>query len=188
VKATLSKEATRIAYIADDIGCRPILGQIKIEHGKATACDGFMMVQVPAEMENEEDCILIEAKDILKAKKLGGRGLEKLVIESDGKTASIEIIGGEHSGTKIASEIPKGNYPLVEQLFPTTERQAYVALSARLLRKLLMTISIDAIIKIRVREQTQAVEFIVENGKSHCVMMPLFIQEESELWSRGKKK
>ena len=188
MKATLSKEATRIAYIADDVEYRPVLNQIRITNGKAVACDGFMMVQVPAEMENEEDCILIEAKDILKAKKLGGRGLEKLVIESDGESASIEIIGGEHSGTKMASEVFKGTYPKTEEFFPRTERKAYVILEARFLRNLLKVTGINTAIKVRIREPKEAVEFVVERNNIQSVIMPIDISEESELWNGEKKE
>lgn len=188
MKATLTKEALRIAYIANNRNARPALGQVKIEQGKAIVCDGFMLAQVPAEMENEKDCMLIEAKDILKAKKLGGRGLEKLVIESDGENASIEIVGGEHSGEKITSEIFKGSCPQLKQLFPTTERQAYIALNARYLRKLLKMVNIDAIIKIRVRNPIQTAEFVVEDNNIYSLIMPNFIEEESELWGGGKKK
>ena len=188
MKATLSKEATRIAYIADDMECRPVLNQIRITNGKAVASDGFMMVQVPAEMENKEDLILIDAKEVLKAKKLGGAEMEKLIIESDGTTASIEVIGGKQSGCKVNSKVFGGRFPNIESIYPKSERRAYVSLDARYLRKLVQFASIDDCLRIRIRGKSEAVEFILERNNASCLIMPIDISEESELWSGGKKK
>jgi len=179
MKAILDQEAMRIATIADTTGTRPVLGCVKIGNGEIVVVDGYMLARKSIETEGEGE-ILVEAADILKAKKVGGRELEKILINADEKTIT------DKDGKVDASFEPlQANYPDLEQIYPTSERKASIALSSSLLVKLLKVVGMNTTIKLRVRGTTDPVEFVAGNVSG--LIMPMRIPEEDEHWHKEKK-
>ena len=179
MKAILDQEAMRIATIADTTRTRPVLGCVKIGNGEIIAVDGFMLARKSIETEGEGE-VLVKAADILKAKKAGGRELEKILINADEKTIT------DKDGKVDASFEPlQADYPDLEQTYSTSERKAFVTLNSSLLAKLLKIVGMNTAIKLRIRGTTEPVEFVAGNVSG--LIMPMYIQEEDERWHKEKK-
>lgn len=184
MKATLDKEAIKIAYAAATPDYkRPVLQYVLIGSGKIVAADGYMLAMRAILTEPEKgDTILVEAKALLQAHRiLGG---DELVIESndDEKTATIKSNNEKHNALTIdiSTNLLDAKFPGYTQVIPKDTRKAYVALQTNLLSKIIKTVGADSGkgIKIKVREPTDTVEI-------HCkgtdiYVMPYYTPEEEE--------
>ena len=180
MKAVLGKEAARVACVASTADAECIVSCVKIGDDKIVACDGFLVAEHPieviegAEGDNE---ILVKAADVKKAMRCS---YKEITITADEQTKSASIENLEQQ-VSVHSELFQGRpYPDVASLQPQGDRKAYVAFSPGLLAKLLKVTRGSSCIKFRIREATSAVEFVA--GRTHGLIMPMFMEEEDESW------
>jgi len=178
MKATLNQEAMRMATIANDTGPSSALNCVKIGNGEVIATDGFMLARKPIETEGKEE-ILVRASNILKAKKAGGRKLEKIFVNTDEMTITDKDgkVDASFSHLQIS-------YPPISQLYPTGKQEAFIAINAKLLAKLIKVVGTEAIIEFKIRGTKEPVEFAAGNVSG--LIMP-YATEKSEHWHKEKK-
>jgi len=175
MKAILDQEAIKIAYMASKKPERPVLTSCKIGEGKIVACDGYILAERPIPTEPETgESILVGANDIIRAAKMWR--VKNLTIESvDASQATISYSDDIYNYS-MKTHLIQGQYPHYERNYPTTERKAYVALNAQLLNRMLKVAeSGTIIIKLKIREPHEIVEFITNETKG--LIMPMNVGE-----------
>lgn len=179
MKATLDKAAIKISYAAGTPEVhREVLECVQIGNGKIVAADGYILAQreIPTEPKQGET-ILVKAKAILEAQKI--LKADSLIIETqDGKTATIytEDKHDGHLAVTLTTPLMDAKFPNWDEVLPKTERKAYIALSRKMLVKILKsTDEDDAVFKIKVREPHEAVE--IHNGDATIAVMPMSVPE-----------
>ena len=180
MKATLTKEAIRIAHTASDSkDSRVLLQCVCIGNSEIVAADGFMLARrsIQTEPANGE-AILVNAKELLEACRI--LKTDEVIIESgeDNKTATIKRATEPESGLAITTTLIEGKFPAYTHIVPKTKRKAYVALQASLLAKLLKAVGSDSgfFIKIKVREPNDPVE--IHGDDTDVYLMPAHLPED----------
>jgi len=186
MKAILDKEAIRIAYCAADLPynlalqcvrtCNLVLQCVRIGEEEIAACDGFILAKRPIPTEPiTGEVILVKAKDILEVQRKWKA--KSLTIESD--SIDHATITDEASGNTMETELVRGNFPNISKLFPATNVKAHAALSRHYLALISkLTTTDEHIVKLKVREATEPVEFTI--GKTRGLVMPMFVNWEEK--------
>lgn len=181
MKATLTKEAIRIAYAAGQKSTRPVLQCVSIGNSEIVAADGFMLARRSIQTEpTNGEAILVNAKGLLEACRI--LKTDEVIIESgeDNKTATIKRATEPESGLviSITTTLIEGKFPAYTQIVSKTERKAYVALKASLLAKLLKAVGLESesFIKIKVREPNDPVE--IHGDDTDAYLMPARLPED----------
>ena len=127
---TLTKEQEAIAHSAAKDSMRPVLANVCLRNGELIAADGFILAKtkVSGEFTTENDT-LIPSRDILRAK----QGKNPLRISGNGDN-KVEIC--DKDGV-ILSEMQPGNFPKVDNLYPTEQSVFAIRISKEVLSTML---------------------------------------------------
>jgi len=180
MKIKLTKDDLKIANAAGEETTRPSLAQVHIQEGEIWAANGFLLVR--------------------KEVKTGGIEGERYFPASIAKVASdgeVEVEIAEStvrlSNSKYTIEIPisqkAGTFSPDDSLSLVGETKAVVALSLPLLRKMLKSLPDKGILRLKIAEVSQPVEFqaMDDDGRiATGLIMPMYTQWDTIEWKSDK--
>ncbi len=177
MRAKLSQSVRALANgAASGEDANPVLRGVHITDKEAVVADGFLLVVKAVqsqEMELEkvvDDGIkeIIVPADALKACK--GDEVQLQTIEAMRSIPSGELLGNKVTATKIVARLDgadfsveadaiEGQYPEYEKLFKSSLLVGQVAISTKVLKKLLRTLPDDSMMQLRISEPDKPIEF-----------------------------
>lgn len=127
---TLTKEQQAVAQCVAREETRPVLTNVCLRDGELISADGFILARtkVEGEFTTGQDTLIL-GKDILRAK----QGKTPLRISGNGN-GKVEICSRDGI---IVSEMQTGNFPRIDQLYPTEQPVFAIRMSKEVLTKIL---------------------------------------------------
>ncbi len=178
MKVELTKTTRGLANGAATDDSRPVITGVLVSKDKAVVADGFLLVikalQPPKmDFDQTSDDKIQEAiipADALKACK--GDITKLQTIEAVRMLPSAELLKADATVTttkivvrmdgddfSVEADTIEGNYPKYSELFPALPLRGQVAINTKLLKKLLKTLPDESILKLRIGEPENPVEF-----------------------------
>ena len=180
MKVILDKDATRLAKGAETDFSRVNLMQVHFKDNEMFTIDGFMLIRKAIEYEETGEGV-VPAKILEKA---NGKTVTLSINETD-KVA--EIYNGEYT---IKVDTPQYTSPTIDTLYNKTEKKAEIALSTKLLSKVLKCLPTDCTLYFRVAETNAPVEFqAIESGDlvAEGLIMPYYFARNID-WRSDRKE
>jgi hypothetical protein len=178
---------------------RPILENVLLRNGRLVAADGFMLVTKKADLQEgeklgQDEEVLIPARMLEYLKPGRGDHVELELEESGSLYAVIRNDNGDAKDPSYHFLPGRGGdakkYPDYENItLPRGEKQAVVAVGAKLLRKFLSCLPDDGVLRIGIIDSRSPVEFSIADGSGGLyrgVIMPMFTQWDEVRWLKDE--
>jgi len=180
----------------DDEAARPMLQCLHFTKGRVEAADGFMLAVRDLDLKDGEEKpeALINTRMLKQIKP--ARRQEAILSISDGKA---KVSYQKDDGTGEPAEFEPSmsfatfgdgkSFPDTDQLWASVEKKAQIAVSVNLLRKLLVCLPADGILRIGVTEPAAPLEFECSHMDRPIrgMLMPMFVDWNDFHWQRPTK-
>jgi len=165
IEFKLTKDQRAVANAATKEEIRPVLHCVHIRKGLIEATDGFLLVQKKIEYEGEEKILL----DTESVKRLKDHRVTKRVVFSSTDGKRFEVLGQDV--TVLTGQ--SGTFPDLDKLIPSGEPVFKIALSRKLLKKLISALDdSDVPVRFKFYGEHSPVKVEIPTEDTLAVLMP----------------
>ena len=170
---------------------RPVLQCISLKEGKLAVADGFMAVVREADCDDGEKTLeVLLPNKMIEQVKADKNQHPILTVDGDRVTVTYETIGGlplEHN-PNLSFGLQTGDFPNYALLLKDcpTDKKARIAISVKMLKRLVAMLPDDGIVKLGIIGETTALEFDCGNMDRPIrgLIMPMFVRWDEFEWYR----
>lgn len=177
IKLTQSERA--VGHAASTDKGRPTLTALYFADGKIAADDGYMLaVREVENVPTEGSGVMLDAKALVGAKNIGKEFPYVMVDLPDGDKSGATVTIQDFA--KLPLTPIAGDFPDYMKLFSQAPVRATIALSPKMLRKLLAVAGDAHRITFQVRSDTEPLEFHCDDGNdegTYGLVMPMMLPE-----------
>ena len=177
------------AAVKGDETARPMLQCLHFTKGRVEAIDGFMLAVRELDLQDGEEKpeALLNTRMI---KQIKPAKRQEAILELTDKRATVRYQDEEGKPAEFEPAVSFAvfgdgkSFPNTDQLWPTVEKKAQIAVSVDLLKRLLAALPANGFLRIGITEPTEPLEFECSNMDRPIrgMLMPMFVSWKEHQW------